>query len=426
MNGGLPPHCQSVTVRACDRANISRPWADTEGDVTDPKPQLHAVPEPTEPNATRDLDALLRGLRRVTGDLVEATHTLERERDRLRRISEAHAFQTRLLEAVANGVAVLDAQHRIASFNRAAERTFGVAAESVVHRDARTLEPLMPELPEMLETYYGSGSVHLRAEIEGRTASGETLTLEIRLAPVEGIDGSSDTVLLVSDVTSQRALEAAHAKDLERSKTIESAFSRYLAPHVVKQLVHDPAALKPHSERVRATMLFADIRGFTALAATLEPERVAEILNGYFEAAARAVFDEDGLLDKFYGDGVMAVFGPPLATPRDSGRAIRAALRLMQSVEDVRRRVRQPFQVAVGIATGDVVAGHFGSAQRMDYTVVGDAVNLANGLQAAAGPGEIFCDALTYESCGIPLRAAQTTALIKGREKPVRIYRLLL
>jgi len=176
-------------------------------------------------------------------------------------------------------------------------------------------------------------------------------------------------------------------------------------------------------ERRRATMLFADVRGFTALAATLSPERVVEILNGYFEEAVRIIFQFDGLLDKFYGDGLMAVFGPPRVRGDDAQRAVAAAIRLHEVVRELGPRIAYPLEISVGLATGDVVAGHFGSAQRMDYTVIGDAVNLANGLQSAAPPGCIYCDEETFRSAGpISRQVHKLSARVKGRTELVTAH----
>jgi adenylate cyclase len=129
------------------------------------------------------------------------------------------------------------------------------------------------------------------------------------------------------------------------------------------------------------------------------------------------------LLDKFYGDGLMAIFGPPLVRRDDAARAVAAAIRLNEVVSDLIPRLNYPLQISVGLATGDVVAGHFGSSQRMDYTVIGDAVNLANGLQAAAPPGAIYCDEETIVAAGSIARPVhQLSVRVKGRDELVTAY----
>jgi adenylate cyclase len=203
---------------------------------------------------------------------------------------------------------------------------------------------------------------------------------------------------------------------------IEASFARYLAPHVVRELMTDPQAVRLGGTRQRATMLFADIRGFTELAARLPADEVVALLNGYFEEAVRVVFAHDGLLDKFYGDGLMAVFGPPRVRADDARRALSAALELHAAVERLAPRLTHALSISVGLATGEVVAGHIGSRRRTDYTVIGDAVNLASGLEAAAPPGAIYCDEQTYAEAGLPLGGRAFEAEVKGRTARVRAF----
>jgi adenylate cyclase len=219
-------------------------------------------------------------------------------------------------------------------------------------------------------------------------------------------------------------LETMHATDVQQRLAIGDAFSRYLAPHVVESLMHAPASVELGGERRTATILFADIRDFTKMAARMEAERVVEMLNDYFEAAVGVIFSHDGLLDKFYGDGLMAVFGPPRVSEQDAARALQAAAELHLVVRKLEPKLHEPLRISVGLATGDVVAGHIGSTRRMDYTVIGDAVNLASRLQSAAPPSATYCDEPTYLKSGLNLPAERLQAKIKGREDLVTVYRM--
>jgi len=193
--------------------------------------------------------------------------------------------------------------------------------------DASALTPLVPDFPELIETFYKSGAVLLRAEVDAHRPNGTELTMQLRFTPLVTGQGTGIAVV-ITDVTEQRRLEETHAAEMAHASAIQESFSRYLAPHVVESLVKDPSSIRLGGERKYATMLFADIRGFTALAATLDAEHVVEILNTYFEEAVRIIFAHDGLLDKFYGDGMMAVFGAPLAREDDAARAVAAAVHL--------------------------------------------------------------------------------------------------
>jgi PAS domain S-box-containing protein len=353
---------------------------------------------------------------------IENARLFEEERERRKRLSALQAFQTRILEAIASGVITLSPRREITTFNRAAEATFDMPAENMVGKAASAIAALIPEFPELLQTFFNSGAVQLRAEVEAYRTDGTLLTLEVRLSPLENLDGLG-IAMVVTDVTKQRLLEETVEADKLKASRIQETFSRYLAPHIVKSLMNDPSSIRLGGERKRATMFFADVRGFTSLAARLPAERVVEILNTYFEEAVRIVFEYEGLLDKFYGDGLMAVFGPPLVRADDAGRAVAAAIRLHETVVQLGPRLDYPLQISVGLATGDVVAGHFGSTKRMDYTVIGDAVNLANGLQAAAPPGAIYCDEETIASAGHVARPLhRLAARIKGRNELVTAY----
>ncbi|GAC1309053.1 MAG: hypothetical protein NVSMB19_22600 [Vulcanimicrobiaceae bacterium] len=353
---------------------------------------------------------------------IENARLFEDERERLDRISGLQQFQTRILEAIANGVITLSPKREITTFNRAAETTFGMPSENMHGKAAFALAAVIPEFPELLETFFLSGGVHLRAEVEATRTDGTPLTLEIRLSPLDSPEGKG-VAMVVTDVTKQRHLEVAHEAQVEKATRIEASFSRYLAPHIVKSLMDDPASIRLGGERKRATMCFADIRGFTSLAARLPAERVVDILNTYFEEAVRIVFEHDGMLDKFYGDGLMAVFGTPRMREDDAGRAVAAAIRLHEVVAQLGPKLDYPLKISVGLATGDVVAGHFGSAKRMDYTVIGDAVNLANGLQSAAPAGAIYCDEATIAAAGAISKPVQRLAArIKGRDDLVPVY----
>jgi adenylate cyclase len=338
--------------------------------------------------------------------------------------SQVHALEARVLEAITSGVITLEPSGTIMTFNRAAEATFGVRAGDWLGQPADDIRALIADFPDLLETFYSSGATHLRAEVEGEPMSGGSITLEIRMAPLE-LDGGTGVAIVIVDRGAQRALEEAHAAQVEHGRLIEASFARYLAPHVVRELMRDPGAVRLGGERQRATMLFADIRGFTDLATRLPADGVVSLLNRYFERAVRVIFAHEGLLDKFYGDGMMAVFGPPRVRQDDARRALQAALDLHEAVARLSPRLPYPLEISVGLASGDVVAGHIGSNQRMDYTVIGDAVNLASGLEAAAPPNVIYCDEATYEQAGLALHAERVEVEVKGRSARVPAYAIV-
>jgi adenylate cyclase len=223
-------------------------------------------------------------------------------------------------------------------------------------------------------------------------------------------------------------------KDLQdelaaRNDFLRTVFGRYVSDDVVADVVANPADhLHPGGRRCEATVLFADLRGFTPLSETLEPEDVLGILNVYLGHVVDAVLELGGMLDKFRGDGVMAVFGAPVTIPDHARRAVHCALAIQERVAGV---VFEEFdgyrpQVGIGINTGAVVAGNVGSERRMDYTVIGNEVNIAQRFEASAGPGQILISGTTYEHVRDEVQVRELGAFrVKGKKRGVPVFDVL-
>lgn len=356
---------------------------------------------------------------------IENARLFNDQRAQLREIVWLEELQAKVLASITNGVITVDAGGTITTFNAAAGETFGVPAGSMTGRPVAALDALVPRF----STLIGQSDLFGKPlEVDAVHPTRGNLTLQVRIAPLQLGEkkgqGEQSVAIAITDLTERRALETMHRTDLEQRRAIGAAFSRYLAPHVVESLMKSPSAVGLGGERQMATILFADIRDFTKMAARMEAERVVEILNAYFEAAVAVLFENDGLLDKFYGDGLMAVFGPPRVRSDDAARALRSAARLHEVVRELEPVIREPLRISVGLATGEVVAGHIGSTRRLDYTVIGDAVNLASRLQSAAPPSATYCDETTYLRSGLHLRGERLQAKIKGRDDLVTVYRL--
>lgn len=327
-----------------------------------------------------------------------------------------------ILESIASGVVVLDATDAIAQFNRAAEMTFGLSASTLIGRNARILNTWLPGFSSLLERYKNQPEPRLQVEIAGHHFVRGEIVLQITFFRIRGAGGG--TAVVLNDLTESRALAAENLANVEKSGRIARSFERYLAPHVVDALLKDPDASVLGGTRVRATMLFADIRGFTELSERLMPEQVVDMLNRYLEPVVNVVFSNSGLLDKFYGDGIMAVFGAPRPADDDARRAVTAAHQILQQVHALNAQPGAiwPLSVSIGLATGDVVAGHIGSERRLEYTVVGDAVNLAQRLQGIAEPNQVLADEATYACVKGRLTATRRMASLKGKAGLIPVY----
>jgi class 3 adenylate cyclase len=227
--------------------------------------------------------------------------------------------------------------------------------------------------------------------------------------------------------TMARELAASEVKIVEETR-IRSALSRYLSSDVVDLIVADPGKLKLGGERRQVTVLFADVCGFTRLSETLPPETIVALLNELFTFATEIVQKRGGIIDKFIGDSVMAVWGTPEGHPDDALRAVQAAEDLRRWLDTGNRRWRQKWGVevnlAIGIHSGLAVAGNVGSDKRMEYTVIGDAVNVAARLESMAQPGQILVSEATRALLGeesLELRSLGEKAL-HGRTGKTTVF----
>jgi PAS domain S-box-containing protein len=340
-------------------------------------------------------------------------------------LSAVKSQSDEILESIASGVVVLDAQDSITQFNRAAEMTFGLSASTLVGRNARILNTWLPGFNSSLERYKGQAEPRMQMEITGNHFVRGQIVLQLMFFRIRDLGNNAfGTAVVLNDLTASRALEAENLAQAEHSSRIARSFERYLAPHVVDALLKDPDAVVLGGTRQTATMMFADIRGFTELSERLMPEEVVEMLNRYLGPVVNVIFSNSGLLDKFYGDGIMAVFGAPRPAEDDAVRAVTAARQILEQVQTLNEQAGTawPLAVSIGLATGDVVAGHIGSERRLEYTVVGDAVNLASRLQGIAEPNQILADEATYERVKGRLTATRRLARIKGKAGLTPVY----
>jgi len=221
-------------------------------------------------------------------------------------------------------------------------------------------------------------------------------------------------------------------EDISQEKRIKTTLYRYMTPNVAERVMAlgDDHLMK--GERREVTVLFSDIRGYTTLTENLEADKVVELLNAYFETMVEAVFNWEGTLDKFIGDALMAVFGAPLPLQNHAWAAVQSALDMRQRLAAFnadRIRQQQPkIQIGIGISSGEVVSGNIGSHRKMEYTVIGDGVNLSARLEGATK--EYGCDIVlsehTYELCKeqIWVRELDRTR-VKGKMRPVNLYELI-
>lgn len=220
------------------------------------------------------------------------------------------------------------------------------------------------------------------------------------------------------------------AQSLREKDLIKRAFTRYVAREVVDEILKDPENLVLTGERRDVTVLFCDIRGFTTTSEKLTPEEVVTLLNTFYTLMIDTTFKEDGTLDKFLGDGVMAVFGAPIYHQDHSLRAIRTALAMQAGIRGLSARRategKPPIAVGIGINAGDAVAGTVGTEERMEYTVIGDSVNLASRLESNSKAGQILISEQTYLKVQAAVEARSLGRIkVKGKEEEIGVYEVI-
>lgn len=239
---------------------------------------------------------------------------------------------------------------------------------------------------------------------------------------------------LLRAIAQPAALAVANARlvrKVEEDAQQRAELSRFLSPALVEKVVSNELNVAKQGDKVQATVLFSDIRGFTSISDGAAPEAVVSMLNEYFEAMVEIVFEFGGTLDKFIGDGLMAVWGTPVPGPDDPVLAVRAASRMRMLLETVVNRARTargepPLSAGYGIATGKVIAGAMGARRRQDFTVIGDTVNLASRLCGQARPGQILVDEATervVRRSGTALQALEAR-VVKGVARPVPVWQV--
>jgi adenylate cyclase len=324
-----------------------------------------------------------------------------------------------ILENLSNGVITLDRAGKIARANAAALRILG-------RRDAdptgRPIEDVFQDqnawvLDSVAAVRRGEGQSTL-IDKDLWQEDGRPLTVNLTVLPLANVDGETiGTMLVLEDVT--------------REKRIRGTMVRFMSDRVVEQLLEGRESVLGGTAQ-EVSILFSDIRRFTGLAETLSPRELVATLNEYFTGMVDVIFEQGGTLDKFIGDALMAVFGAPFVTADDPDHAVEAAVemvrRLRASNRDWARKGRPPLDIGVGINTGEVVAGTIGSPKRMDYTVIGDHVNLAARIESANryyGTKVLVSEHTVDKLGGRHAMRELDRVRLQGRNLPVRLFEIL-
>ena len=290
------------------------------------------------------------------------------------------------------------------------------------------------------------------AAADDRFKGKSILIQSVRSAMCTPLLGSDQKVLGILYVDNQTAIQSFTDEDLEflmtfggltavaiensqlserirREAMVLSNFQRYFAPNVAAQIAQQEGAVTLGGDKRPVVIFFSDIRGFTPMSENMNPDEVAQLLTEYFTEMVEIVFEHSGSLDKFMGDAIMALWGAPIAHEDDADRAMQCALDQLNVLEKMnakwKEKDRQEIKIGVGINFGEVFAGNFGSDRRLEYTVIGDAVNTASRLCSVAGANEILISEPFYKALKKPPKVEALEPMqVKGKAKKVPVYRV--
>ena len=327
-------------------------------------------------------------------------------------------YNEAMLESMSNAVLTLDDAGNIVTCNAAGLRILKARPEQILHRPPQEFfggenDWLLDKLKHVEQT--ASTDVTMDAEL---SVQGERVSANVTLTPLFSMEKRRmGSMLLIEDISNE--------------KRLKSTMSRYMDPGIAARLVASGTeALGGQS--VPATVLFSDIRSFTTISEQLGAQGTVALLNEYFTLMVDCIQREEGMLDKFIGDAIMAAFGIPVAHQDDADRALRAAIAMMRELRAWNsQRIaegRRPVDIGIGLNTDSVVSGNIGSKKRMDYTIIGDGVNLAARLESACKQygTHILISEFTYKQLRGTYRTREIDlVVVKGKTQPVSIHEVL-
>jgi adenylate cyclase len=298
----------------------------------------------------------------------------------LQSIRQAKIFNDNVMESIATGVMTIDLLGEINHINKAATRVMNMEREEVL---GNHYEYIFAENESMIQMIVQS-ETELTSKSESQMLllfHGKSTRVNVSVSP------------LLNDqhehIGSVIAME-----DLSNINKLKSTFQKYVSRQIVDKLLDNEEMLNLGGQELQANIMFSDIRGFTAMSEKMSPKEVVQTLNEYFNQMIEIIFRNNGTLDKIIGDALMVVFGAPLSDERDPENAVITAIEMQHKLAElnVKRIIEQKeiISIGIGINSGPVISGNIGSVQQMNYTVIGDSVNLASRLCSAALPGQVI------------------------------------
>ena len=330
-------------------------------------------------------------------------------------ITEAKQFNESILGSIATSVITLDPLGEIDSINEAGMNILKMNRDEIIGNHYMYLFEKDMEIIGLIQMTEMENTIHSEINMPFLTVSKEAV-VNVSVAPRIDPSGSvRGLVIAIEDIT-----------DVSK---VKNTFKRYVSKQVVDELLDDDAKLNLGGEEREVTILFSDIRGFTSMSENMSPENVVSTLNEYFSDMIDIVFKYNGTLDKIIGDELMIVYGAPISAKDDTQRAVTTAVEMQKQITRLnnkrKKRNDMPISAGIGINRGIVVSGNIGSRDMMDYTVIGDTVNLGARLCSAAGSGEILVSSTVWKETQKHYSYKKLEPIkVKGKKNKVGVYRI--
>ncbi|MBW4443980.1 MAG: GAF domain-containing protein [Plectolyngbya sp. WJT66-NPBG17] len=340
-------------------------------------------------------------------------------------VKQQEQMQRDILRSLTNGVISTNKEGNIIAANESAKKLLGLSEEDAIEG--------LP-ITQLIQLEKGSFYNWFNLAITARNR--EQYYPDQTLQPIRGEEQHSINLSIntIADANDRDRVSGALIvmDDISDEKRLKSTMYRYMTQELAEQLLENPDAAKMGGDRKEVSVLFSDIRSYTTLTETMEAEEVVEMLNQYFESMVEAVFMHKGILDKYIGDAIMAVFGSPLPLNDHEWMAVQTALEMrhrLTAFNQMRNaRNEQTIEIGIGMNSDTVISGNIGCSKRMEFTAIGDGVNLGARLEGASKlyGTDIVMSESTYRPCADRIWARELDFIkVKGKNKPVAVYELV-
>lgn len=366
--------------------------------------------------STKDLD-LLSGFANQAAFAIENARLFESVRNSLSEVTELKNIMDNVFASIASGVITTNRNEEVLICNKSAEAILGKSSEELIQNKLSSSVPsLFTLIQSQMDDVLKTNTPSLGLEVSPRLPPRGQVDLRLSLSPLKDAGQTTQGVAIVIDDLTER-------KWLEAKRRL---FERMVAPAVIEQI--DPNGMQLGGKRSEISILFADIRGFTALSETTRPEELVDILNQYLAVATDAILSEGGTIDKFLGDAVMAWFNAPIPQKDHVLRSVKAALAIRSAVNHLHQKLPEQFRLSFGIGlhSGEALLGLVGTEKRMDYTAIGDSVNTAKRIQENTSTNKIYLSKAVYDALPDYLEVRPVDPIqAKGKKEPIAVFELI-